>query len=297
MLNEQSLPQKFWCNTVDTLTYVLNRILIRAILGKTPYELVRGRKPTLDYFKLFECKCFILNTKDDLTKFNLKSYEGVFLGYSQNSKACIILNKHTMKIKESLNVTFHETPPPSKTSPFVDYDLDEEEAIKVTEKKSLENDIKDEALEINEVVNIKEPRNHSLENFIRNLNQRTLRVKESKGLWHEKRSFIHSSSSAFGQPSSSHPNDDDDDDDDDDGNYDGTSHASTPIPTHFVNSLSNDIPQIFSNPPNVDPNMEALYSRQTEILNRQVQLRDEQRGGIRSIGKGIKNLLRGKKKK
>ncbi|GJV76680.1 retrovirus-related pol polyprotein from transposon TNT 1-94 [Tanacetum coccineum] len=46
MLNEQSLPQKFWCNAVDTSTYILNRILIRAILGKTPYELLRGRKPT-----------------------------------------------------------------------------------------------------------------------------------------------------------------------------------------------------------------------------------------------------------
>ncbi|GJW81358.1 retrovirus-related pol polyprotein from transposon TNT 1-94 [Tanacetum coccineum] len=41
MLNEQSLPQKFWCNAVDTSTYILNRILIRAILGKTPYELER----------------------------------------------------------------------------------------------------------------------------------------------------------------------------------------------------------------------------------------------------------------
>ncbi|GJR17774.1 retrovirus-related pol polyprotein from transposon TNT 1-94 [Tanacetum coccineum] len=80
-----------------------------------------------------------------------------------------------MKIKESLNVTFDETPPPSKTSPLVDDDLDEEEAIKVTEKKNLENDIEDETLEIDEVVNIKESRNHPLENVIGNLNQRTLR--------------------------------------------------------------------------------------------------------------------------
>ncbi|GJW63296.1 retrovirus-related pol polyprotein from transposon TNT 1-94 [Tanacetum coccineum] len=84
---------------------------------------------TLDYFKVFGSKCFILNTKDYLTKFDPKSYEGVFLGYSQNSKAYIILNKHTMKIEESLNMTFDETPPPSKTSPLVDDDLD---AIKVT---------------------------------------------------------------------------------------------------------------------------------------------------------------------
>ncbi|GJS82694.1 retrovirus-related pol polyprotein from transposon TNT 1-94 [Tanacetum coccineum] len=40
----------------DTSTYILNRILIRAILGKTPYELLRGRKPTLDYFKVFRNK-------------------------------------------------------------------------------------------------------------------------------------------------------------------------------------------------------------------------------------------------
>ncbi|GJX88596.1 retrovirus-related pol polyprotein from transposon TNT 1-94 [Tanacetum coccineum] len=38
MLNEQSIPQKFWCNVVDTSTYILNRILVRPILGKTPYE-------------------------------------------------------------------------------------------------------------------------------------------------------------------------------------------------------------------------------------------------------------------
>ncbi|GKA35513.1 retrovirus-related pol polyprotein from transposon TNT 1-94 [Tanacetum coccineum] len=106
--------------------------------------------------------------------FDPKSYKGVFLGYSQNSKAYIILNKHTRKIEESLNVTFDETSLPSKTSPLVDDDLDEEEAIKVT-KKNLENDIKDETLEIDEIVNIKESRNYPLENVIGNLNQRTLR--------------------------------------------------------------------------------------------------------------------------
>ncbi|GKB23474.1 retrovirus-related pol polyprotein from transposon TNT 1-94 [Tanacetum coccineum] len=135
---------------------------------------VIGRKPTLDYFRVFGSKCFILNTKDYLTKFDPKSYEGIFLGYSQNSKAYIILNKHTRKFEESLNMTFDETHPPSKTSPLVDDDLDEEEAIKVTEKKNLD-DIVDETLEIDEIVNIKESRNHPLENVIGNLNQRTLR--------------------------------------------------------------------------------------------------------------------------
>ncbi|GJW25014.1 hypothetical protein Tco_0038825 [Tanacetum coccineum] len=69
-----------------------------------------------------------------------------------------------MKIEESLNVTFDETPPPSKTSPLVDDDLDEEEAIKVTEKKNTENDIEDETLEVDEIVNTKESKKHPLGN-------------------------------------------------------------------------------------------------------------------------------------
>nr|GEX32597.1 retrovirus-related Pol polyprotein from transposon TNT 1-94 [Tanacetum cinerariifolium]GEX38026.1 retrovirus-related Pol polyprotein from transposon TNT 1-94 [Tanacetum cinerariifolium] len=67
--------------------------------------------------------------RDYLTKFDPKSYEGAFLLYSQNSKAYIILNKHTMKVEESLNVTFDETPHPSKTLPLEDDDLVEEETI------------------------------------------------------------------------------------------------------------------------------------------------------------------------
>nr|GEU28837.1 retrovirus-related Pol polyprotein from transposon TNT 1-94 [Tanacetum cinerariifolium]GEU94058.1 retrovirus-related Pol polyprotein from transposon TNT 1-94 [Tanacetum cinerariifolium] len=143
--------------------------------GKPPYEILKDRKPTLDYLRVFGSKCFILNTKDYITKFDPKSYEGVFLDYSQNSKAYIILNKHTYKIKESLNVTFDETPPPSKTSPVVDDDLAEEEAIRETKKKNLENFVEDETLEIDEIVNIKESMNHPLEIVIENLNQRTLR--------------------------------------------------------------------------------------------------------------------------
>nr|GEU86325.1 retrovirus-related Pol polyprotein from transposon TNT 1-94 [Tanacetum cinerariifolium] len=95
--------------------------------------------------------------------------------YFQNSKAYIVLNKHTKKVEESLNVTFDETPPPSKTSPSVDDDLGEEEAIKFIEKKNLENNIVDETLKIDETVNIKDSMNHPLKNVIGNHNQRTLR--------------------------------------------------------------------------------------------------------------------------
>ncbi|GKE31353.1 hypothetical protein Tco_1450675, partial [Tanacetum coccineum] len=53
-----------------------------------------------------------------------------------------------------------------------------------------------------------------------------------------------SSSSTFDQPSSSHLNNDDDD-----GNDEGTLRASTPSPIRYVNSLTNQVPQVFQNPP------------------------------------------------
>nr|GEU43408.1 copia protein [Tanacetum cinerariifolium] len=97
--------------------------------------------------------------------------------YRGNYYIIVIVDDYSRKIKESLNVTFNETPLPSKTSPLVDDDLDEEEAIRATKKKNLENVVKDETLEIDKIVIIKESKNHPLEKVIRNLNQRTLRNK------------------------------------------------------------------------------------------------------------------------
>ncbi|GJT23188.1 hypothetical protein Tco_0893125 [Tanacetum coccineum] len=64
-----------------------------------------------------------------------------------------------------------------------------------------------------------------------------------------------SSSSAFDQPSSSYLNDDND------GNGKGSSRASTPSPIRYVNLLTNEVPQVFQNPPNIDPDMEPFYTR------------------------------------
>ncbi|GJR97572.1 retrovirus-related pol polyprotein from transposon TNT 1-94 [Tanacetum coccineum] len=79
-----------------------------------------------------------------------------------------------MKVEESLNVTFDETPPPPKTSPLEDDDL-VEEAIEVNKTKSFGNDLEDKSLENNEIINIKESKSHPLDTITGNLNQRTLR--------------------------------------------------------------------------------------------------------------------------
>ncbi|GJR42616.1 hypothetical protein Tco_1310719 [Tanacetum coccineum] len=71
-----------------------------------------------------------------------------------------------MKVEESLNVTFDETPLPPKTSPLEDDNLVEEEAIEVNKTIPLGNDLEDKSLENNEIINIKESKSHPLDNVI-----------------------------------------------------------------------------------------------------------------------------------
>ena len=83
--------------------------MIRSVLNKTPYELLKGRKPNLAHLRAFGCVCFIHNNdKDNLGKFYAKSDEGIFLGYSSQSKAYKVLNKRTNRVEESVHVVFNE---------------------------------------------------------------------------------------------------------------------------------------------------------------------------------------------
>ncbi|GKC82007.1 hypothetical protein Tco_1137724 [Tanacetum coccineum] len=78
-----------------------------------------------------------------------------------------------MKVEESLNATFNESPPPTKLSPLVD-DVSEEEAIKMNTKVVNNNNEEDESIEVDEIINIKESKNHPLDQVTGNLNQRIL---------------------------------------------------------------------------------------------------------------------------
>ena len=49
-----------------------------------------------------------MNEKDALGKFDVKSDEGIFLGYSSVSKAFRIFNKRTLIIEESIHVAFND---------------------------------------------------------------------------------------------------------------------------------------------------------------------------------------------
>ncbi len=126
MLCESNLPKYFWGEAINTSCHILNRVLLRPIIKKTPYELWKNRKPKVNYFHIFGCRCFVHNNgKDNLGKFDSKSDEGIFLGYSTTSKAYRVFNKRTLVIEESIHVVFDDSSDIS-SSKRVNFDDDTE---------------------------------------------------------------------------------------------------------------------------------------------------------------------------
>nr|GFB70613.1 ribonuclease H-like domain-containing protein [Tanacetum cinerariifolium] len=82
MLADSLLPTTFWAEVVNTACYVQNKVLVTKPHNKTPYELLIGRSPKLEFMRPFECPVTILNTLDHLGKFDGKADEGFLVGYS-----------------------------------------------------------------------------------------------------------------------------------------------------------------------------------------------------------------------
>jgi len=100
---------------VNTAYYVQNRIYIRPILEKTAYELFKGRRLNISYFHQFGCTCYILNNKLYLKKFDAKAQRGIFLDYSERSKAYRVYNSETLYVEESMHVKFDDKEPGNET--------------------------------------------------------------------------------------------------------------------------------------------------------------------------------------
>ncbi|GKA51842.1 putative reverse transcriptase domain-containing protein [Tanacetum coccineum] len=76
--------------------------------GKIVYEVFRERSSNISYFHVFGCHVHIYNHRDHLGKFNEKSDDGLFLGYSPVAKAFRVFNIRRQEIKETYHVTFSE---------------------------------------------------------------------------------------------------------------------------------------------------------------------------------------------
>nr|GFB41696.1 retrovirus-related Pol polyprotein from transposon TNT 1-94 [Tanacetum cinerariifolium] len=108
MLTFANLPLFLWAEAIATACFTQNCSIIHKRFDKTPYELMNKRKPNIKFFRVFGCRCYLLNDYEDVGKLKAKRYIGVFVGYSKESAAFRIYNKRTRKIHESVNVNFDE---------------------------------------------------------------------------------------------------------------------------------------------------------------------------------------------
>ena len=82
MLLSNKVPRNLWAEAINMACYIRNRVFLRPGTKQTSYGLWKGRKLNVSYFHIFGSKCYILNDRDQLGKFDAKSDEGIFIGYA-----------------------------------------------------------------------------------------------------------------------------------------------------------------------------------------------------------------------
>nr|GEZ79251.1 hypothetical protein [Tanacetum cinerariifolium] len=108
MLIFTKAPLFLWAKAVATACYTLNRSLIHTLHKKTYYELLKGKKPDMKYFRVFGSLCYPTNDYDDVGKLKTKANIAIFVGYAPTKKAYHVYNKRMRKIQETVHVTFDE---------------------------------------------------------------------------------------------------------------------------------------------------------------------------------------------
>ncbi|KAJ0733050.1 putative RNA-directed DNA polymerase [Helianthus annuus] len=114
LMYQGGLPLRFWSDCVLTAVYIINRIPSSVLVGKSPYEVVFGFKPTLSHLRNFGCLCFS-TVLDETDKFAYHADKCVLIGYSNVKKGYKLWNLDEKKVLFSRDVKFFESVYPFKT--------------------------------------------------------------------------------------------------------------------------------------------------------------------------------------
>nr|GEW58907.1 hypothetical protein [Tanacetum cinerariifolium] len=99
-----------WAEAIAIACFTQNHLIIHKRFDKTPYELMNKRKPNIKFFRVFGCKCYLLNDYEDVRKLKEKGDIRVFVGYLKESAAFRIYNKRTQgSSSSSLNNDVHQS--------------------------------------------------------------------------------------------------------------------------------------------------------------------------------------------
>ena len=110
MLEDSDLSNTLWAEAMRTAVYVKNRTPSAPLGGDTPYSRFHGRQAKLTHLRVFGSRAFVQHEEHARRKLDSKAWEGVLVGYADDSPAYRILDTHTRKVHQSIHVTFWERP-------------------------------------------------------------------------------------------------------------------------------------------------------------------------------------------
>ena len=70
MLHKKDVARNLCGEAVNTACHTINSVYFRLGTKKTPYELWKGKKPNVKYFRIFGSTCFILMDRENVGKFD-----------------------------------------------------------------------------------------------------------------------------------------------------------------------------------------------------------------------------------
>ena len=107
-MHDQNLPLSLWAEAASTAVYIQNRCPHKVLEAKTPEEDFTGCKPSVEHLRIFGSPVYIHIPKEKRTKLEPSGKKGIFVGYSETSKAYRIYIPGQKFIEVSRDVTFHE---------------------------------------------------------------------------------------------------------------------------------------------------------------------------------------------
>nr|GEX93871.1 retrovirus-related Pol polyprotein from transposon TNT 1-94 [Tanacetum cinerariifolium] len=110
MLSATKVPLFFWAEAIATSCFTEKHSLVIPRHEKTPYHIINGRKPSVNFFHIFGTLCHIVRDGENLNKMKEKGDACIFVGYSTQSRAYMVYNKRTRVIVETIHVNFDKLP-------------------------------------------------------------------------------------------------------------------------------------------------------------------------------------------
>ncbi|KAE8725434.1 Indole-3-acetic acid-amido synthetase GH3.17 [Hibiscus syriacus] len=108
MLHAKNVSGRFWAEAMRTAAFVINRLPQPRLGFVSPFEKLWNIKPTVSYFRVFGCVCYVFVPDHLRSKFDKKAVRCIFVGYDSQRKGWKCCDPISGRCYTSRNMVFDE---------------------------------------------------------------------------------------------------------------------------------------------------------------------------------------------